>query len=134
MKNIINALVLSFFITSCSSNNSVEPTGLEKILIQRLKADNVTVEYNNVKTTTNGNTTTENFLLVSIYNSERFNKIKHNQRILKKESKRLVNYLLDSIQFDPPVEFEELRLEYVDNYGFFIFSKKNTTTISYQVR
>lgn len=127
-------ILTAFVLIQCSDQEPQrESIGLEKLLMKRLSAENVTVEHTEMTKITDGIPTFETYLLVSIHNSETFKRIKNNERIVKRDTKALAEYLLDSIQYNPSLEFEKLKLEFIEESGFAIFNKKNTTTFSYNV-
>lgn len=120
MKNT-HLYLLTIILLFQGCKNDRTPNELEQIIINKSQSDDVIITLNNNSKTTNGITTYENFILVELDKPKYLLDVKFNQKIYKDRCNELVNYLLDSITYDPSWKFDEFRLKIIESHNFLIF-------------
>lgn len=133
-KNVLLLLItIAFLSIQCSKETRV-PSDLETYLIKRLQADDVSVSIIQTSTTTNGLTSSENYLLVAVNKPKKILETKYNERIYNDYCMTLSNFLIDSVKFDPQWTFDEVRLKIIEKNKFFIFTDEKFDIKTYRVR
>jgi len=127
-------LFLFAFLTVQCSNTDRKPTYLENLISKKSQAEKVYITHNQVKTTTDGLLTNENYILVELYNPKILLDVKFNDRVFKNKCNELSDYILDSIRFQPKIDYDELRLKIIEIHGFSIFKTEEPTVLSYKSR
>lgn len=135
MKNsvLLFLIVVAVLTVQCSKETRV-PNDLEKYLIKRLQAKDVSISVIQSSTTSDGMTTSENYLLVTIDKPKQILGTKFNQRLYNENCMVLSNFLIDSVKFDPQWTFDEVRLKIIEKDKFLIFTDEKYDIKSYRVR
>jgi hypothetical protein len=107
-------------------------SNIEAHLAVKLKAKRVSVSHNEETITTNRKSQYRNYLLVELEDPLNLIDIKHNKLLFNEKCKALSEYLLDSVQWQG-IDFKELQIDIIQEHGFFIFKRKETTNVNYKV-
>jgi len=125
-KHILLLILISGLISTQCKKETRTPNELETILIKRFQAKDVRVSYNQITTTTNGQVSYENFLLVELDKPKKLLDIKFNEKIYNNQCEELKKFLVDSIRYDSTWRFSELRLKIIESNKFFIFTEEKS--------
>lgn len=131
-KNVLFLIIIVAFSSFQCSSEKRTPNNLESYLIKKLDAKDVTIIINNRSILSNGTTTQEKFLFVELDKPKVLLDVKYNERIYNNYCNILRNYLLDSVKFDTPLEFDELRLKIIETDKFFIFTDEKYDLKTYR--
>jgi hypothetical protein len=96
MRQIVLFLFTLVILLVQCKDDTIPPTEIEKFLANRYQSDKVVLTHNKVKTTTDGLSTYENFLLIELYNPKAIIETKFNSRILNNNCEEISNFLQES--------------------------------------
>ena len=130
-KNVLFLFALVLLFIQCKEDPR-PPSDIEKYLAIRYQSDKVVLTHHEVNTTTDGISTYENFLLIELYNPKAIIATKFNERILKNNCEEISNYLQDSIEFPPDLEYQDLKIRIIDKKGFFVFKSEKVSEHIYK--
>jgi hypothetical protein len=124
MRQIVLFLFTLVILLVQCKDDTIPPTEIEKFLANRYQSDKVVLTHNKVKTTTDGLSTYENFLLIELYNPKAIIETKFNSRILNNNCEEISNFLQDSIKFSTELDYLDLKIKIIDQKGFFVFKSE----------
>ncbi|TPE44502.1 hypothetical protein [Pontibacter mangrovi] len=131
MKKALILLGVVFSLVSCSDEQSNQDEG-ELLLSKRLGAEEVQMSFNYKHSAGNDEfILQESYLSIDVCNSAKINKIKHNERLFQREAEKLKSLVVDSMKFEPQMEYDELRINFIDRKDFLFFKKEDTKTVTY---
>jgi hypothetical protein len=117
MKKYIFLAFILLFLWACKDAEH-QMTPFESHLAHKLDAEQVSVSLLETTNTKDGvQTDHRKYLSVTIQDSKPLNRIKHNERILKRECLELKSFLLDSVEYESQVRFFEIQFDIVET-GF----------------
>jgi PBP1b-binding outer membrane lipoprotein LpoB len=131
--NSFGKLFALFFLIVCFGNCSKsadEQTEFEKRFAAKIKAKMVDISHKDVTKTSDGVIDShETYISVEVTNSKEFERIKHNQRVLNNVCEELASYIIDSIEFEEELYFNQVKFEFVESRDLLVFHQKKSTIV-----